>query len=155
VRLVKLQLSSAVRRTRYIPGLTNHILRLQLRPVQVCFAVRLNYAGMSPQLDVWCFSNLIDQVLRHSARKRFTPHKNDNSVRVSGEIHRRLARRVCAPDHIHDLTLAGQRFGGATAVVDARARPAVCLCPGHPGVATAHQSRSSTRGRRFRFRPPP
>jgi len=43
---------------------------------QMGIAMRFGHAGMRPQLNVRCFSNLINQVLRHGAGERFATQKN-------------------------------------------------------------------------------
>ena len=80
--------------------------------------MRRGHAGMGPQLNVRRRLNLVDQVSRHGAGKRFAAHQNNDALRVSSEIHGRLAGGVRAPYHINDLTLIGQSLRRAAAIVN-------------------------------------
>ena len=64
--------------------------------------------------------DLVDQILRHGAGERFAAHKNNYALRVSGKVHGGLTGRVRAADHINDFTFAGERLGGATAIINSR-----------------------------------
>src|SRR5579864_8866889 len=84
-------------------------------------AMHFGDAGIRPQLNFWRLLNLINQIFRHGAGKGTPSHQYDHLVGVLGEIHRRLARRVCAADHVDNFTLARQCFGGPSTVINARA----------------------------------
>ena len=84
-------------------------------------AMRLGHAGVRPELNIRRLFDLIDQILRHGAGERAAAHHDHHALRILREVHRRLARRICAAHDVNDFALAGQRFRGAAAVVNARA----------------------------------
>ena len=88
-------------------------------------AVDFGNAGVGPNLNVGRLLDLVDQILRHGARQRVSAHQHDDALRILGKVHRRLAGGIRAAHHVDDFALAGERFGRAAAVVDARALQAV------------------------------
>src|ERR1700722_974506 len=86
---------------------------------QVGFAVDFADAGVSPDLNVGHLLDLVDQILRHGAGERVSPHQDYDAVGEFGEIHGRLARGVGATHDVNNLTFTGQGLGGAAAVVNA------------------------------------
>src|SRR5579863_644112 len=81
-------------------------------------AMHFCHTRVTPQLNVGCFLNLVDQILRHRGGEPFPAHENNHPVSVLGKIHRSLTGGVRTADHVNDLTLARESFGRSTAVVN-------------------------------------
>ena len=120
------------------------------RCVSPCASATLAFG---PHLNVGRLFDLIDQILRHGAGERTAAHQHDHALRVLGEVHRRLAGRICAAHHVDDFALAGQALPWRRRR-SKRPRLAADRFRELPDAATALRSRSSARGRRFRCRRP-
>src|ERR1700677_680951 len=75
-------------------GLAFHLAGIRTKDrdlFEMRLAVRLDHAGVGPYLDVGCLFNLINQVLGHGSGESNASHQHDDALRVSREIHSRLA----------------------------------------------------------------
>ncbi len=83
-------------------------------------AVHCDDLGAGLDGDIRGRLNLVDQVLRHTAGKRFASNQHVDMTGIAGEVHRSLTCRVGASDNVDGLLLARHRLGQGRAIVDAR-----------------------------------
>src|SRR6266436_1379560 len=85
------------------------------------FSLHLDHARPRPYFDVRRFLNLFNQVVRHRDGERDSAHQHHHLLRKLRKVHGGLAGGIRASDDVHGFAFAGQRFGGSTAVIHARA----------------------------------
>src|SRR5581483_1183071 len=89
------------------------------------FSMYFDHTCTCLHFDVVGLRNLVNQIPRHRSCQRTAAHQHHYALCVRGAMHRCLAGGVGAADDIDIFTFARGGFGGAAAVVDARALQAV------------------------------
>src|SRR5215472_7461855 len=88
---------------------------------QSFFSMSFADTGMGPELNVGRLLYLIDQILRHRCRQSIPAHQDHYLVGKLRKIDSRLARGVRSADYIDNFSPAGEGFGRAASVINARA----------------------------------